>query len=318
MDNYNKGDEKKSKLSAWVWIVLIAVLAAVITYNLKPAPDGQKKETLTEKLQKKAQDIAKQRKSKSEKKSKPQKESIKATTFKLSDDGTNCTDSVIALSSEFIAINPYKFKGNKNIKEVYMGRNLEHVAENAFERCTNLKKLHFQSVVKVINDNAFWGCTSLEHLDVDVWTVGLNGFYGCSSLQDVRLGDHLWWLRDGAFANCKNLKRVLMGVTLAKLEDGAFTGSPNIEEFSVPNDYKRHMFFVMRNCKKVKTVYMLTLEYFDFPANNPIPNFPSADCTLYVPDVFLDQFKADAQWSRFGKILPLSQSKYYTAEGFSK
>ena len=45
---------------------------------------------------------------------------------------------------------------------------------------------------------------------------------------------------------------------------------------------------------------------------------PQKGCTLYVPDAFLAQFQADAEWSQFGSIQPLSKSKYFTAEGFLK
>jgi hypothetical protein len=45
---------------------------------------------------------------------------------------------------------------------------------------------------------------------------------------------------------------------------------------------------------------------------------PNKNCTLYVPDAFIAQFKADADWMQFGAIEPLSKSRYFTKEGFLK
>jgi hypothetical protein len=45
---------------------------------------------------------------------------------------------------------------------------------------------------------------------------------------------------------------------------------------------------------------------------------PNKNCTLYVPDAFIAQFKADVDWMQFGAIEPLSKSRYFTKEGFLK
>ena len=65
---------------------------------------------------------------------------------------------------------------------------------------------------------------------------------------------------------------------------------------------------------KWKTIYLLSTEYYPMPKNCT----PNAAATLYVPDAFVKQFAEDADWQRFGKIEPLSKSKYFTAEGLWK
>ena len=224
------------------------------------------------------------------------------------------TSPVIGFTDKILDIKAEEFKGNENIREIIVPKHIEHIAESAFEGCTNLETIHFAGEMKVINDNAFAGCTSLKKLMVDTWTVGLSSFEGCTSLEEVRFGDHMWWIRANAFAGCTSLKSILMGITLEKLEDDAFAGCKAVEEFSVPQAMKNRMFGYFADCPNVKKVYILSTEFFPVPKNCT----PKASTTIYVPDAFLAQFQGDAGWSKFGEILPLSQSKYFADNGFWK
>lgn len=224
------------------------------------------------------------------------------------------TAEKMGFGSNILTINPDEFKDNKTLREVWVGPQIEHIANYAFAGCTSLEKVHFQGEVKVINDEAFKDCSALKNLRVDVYTVGLNAFQGCASLETARFGEHIWWIREGAFANCRKLRSVLMGITMKKLEDGAFEGCTGIEEFSIPNDFKNRMFGLVPSATKWKKIYLLSTEYYPMPKNCT----PNKGCTLYVPDAFLAKFQADTDWMQFGSIEPLSKSKYFTAEGLWK
>ena len=224
------------------------------------------------------------------------------------------TEEKMGFGSHVQSINPSEFKDNKSLREVWVGPQIKHIAEGAFAGCSSLEKVHFQGEVAVINDEAFRDCSSLKNLRVDVYTIGLDAFRGCTSLETARFGEHIWWIRDGAFGDCRKLRSVLMGITMQKIEDGAFEGCTSIEEFSIPNDFKNRMFGLVPSVSKWKKVYLLSTEYYAMPKNCT----PQKGCTLYVPDAFLAQYQADADWMQFGSIEPLSKSKYFTAEGFWK
>lgn len=224
------------------------------------------------------------------------------------------TEEKMGFGSQIQSINTNEFMGNTSLREVWVSPNIKHIANNAFEGCTSLEKVHFQGDMPVINDEAFKGCTSLKNLQVDVYTIGLDAFRGCTSLETARFGEHIYWIREGAFGGCRKLRSVLMAITMQKLENGAFDGCTNIEEFSVPNDFKNRMFGLIPSASKWKKIYLLSTEYYAMPKNCT----PVKGCTLYVPDAFLAKFQEDAGWSQFGSIQPLSKSKYFTAEGFLK
>ena len=224
------------------------------------------------------------------------------------------TEEKMGFGSNIQSINTEEFKDNKSIKEVWIAPQIKHIANYAFAGCTALEKVHFQGEMPVINDEAFKGCSSLKNLRVDVYTIGLNTFSGCTSLETARFGEHIYWIRDGAFGGCSKLKSIIMAITMSKLEDGAFEGCTGIEEFSVPNDFKNRMFGLIPSADKWKKIYLLSTEYYPMPKNCT----PNSNCTLYVPDAFLDKFQADEGWKQFAAIEPLSTSKYFTAEGFLK
>lgn len=225
------------------------------------------------------------------------------------------TEEKMGFTSQIQSINESEFAGNKSIKEVWIAPQIKHIVNKAFYGCTSLEKVHFQGEIPVINDQAFEGCSALKNLLVDVYTIGVDAFKDCTSLETARFGEHIWWIRVGAFENCKKLRSVLMGITMKKIDDGAFAGCTGLEEFTVPNDFKNRMFgLVTASAAKWKKVYLLSTEYYAMPKNCT----PNKGCTLYVPDAFLAQFKADAGWTQFGAIEPLSKSKYFTAEGFWK
>ncbi len=213
-------------------------------------------------------------------------------------------------------VKDHEFEGNQSLKELYLLNGFVHVSPYGFAGCTNLEKIVSTGTVDVLNDFSFQGCSSLKALDMNVRTVGLSTFQGCTSLEYFHSGDDLYWVRDSAFADCKNLKSVIMGIALNKFEDAAFAGCTEIEEISVPNDWKLHMFNVYKDMPKLQKVYLLTMEYYEFPANSI--DFPCEQVDLYVPDSFLDKFKESTSWTRFKSILPLSQSAYFTEMGSRK
>ncbi len=209
-----------------------------------------------------------------------------------------------------------EFQGNQHIKELYITDHCVNIAPFAFANCSNLEKIVSTTTIDVVNDDAFENCTSLKVLDNDIRTIGLNSFAGCTSLESFITTDNLYWVRDSAFLGCTSLKTVILGITMTKFEDGAFADCPNIEEISIPAAWKLHMFNVYQSMPNLKKVYLLTTEHFAFPENSKDFNCEQVD--LYVPDVFVQNFKDDETWARFKSISPLSSTEYFNEMGARK
>lgn len=183
---------------------------------------------------------------------------------------------------------------------------------------TEAKAIRSAGVVSAIGDSAFSICKELETVKIKCKVIGLKSFEGCTSLRNVYITNNLNWLRSEAFANCPRLETVLLSTTLSNIEDNVFLNSNNIREVSIPNNVKTHFFRHLSHCGKINTIYLLCLDYFKMPKSIKEAPIQFSRCKLYVPDSKIEQFRNNADWSRFGEILPLSHSRWYDEKGWWK
>lgn len=194
-----------------------------------------------------------------------------------------------------------------------------HFAGNEYALAANdVKTIRSAGVVSTIGDNAFGTCQELETVNIRCKIIGKESFKGCASLRTAIIPRNLNWLRQEAFANCPQLETVLLSTTLSQIEDNVFLNSNNIREVSIPNNVKTHFFLHLSHCRKINTIYLLSLNYFKMPKSIKDAPIKFSKCKLYVPDSNLEQFRNNADWSRFGQILPLSQSRWFDAKGWGK
>ena len=95
-------------------------------------------------------------------------------------DSENNTDSSKYYISDAVRIRGFDkntFRGNTNIKGIFMSKYISEIPDNAFEGCTSLEKVIALGVSK-IGDNAFKDCTSLQPFTVDKYidSLGNNAF----------------------------------------------------------------------------------------------------------------------------------------------
>ena len=180
------------------------------------------------------------------------------------------------------------------------------------------KTIRSAGVVSTIGDNAFCSYQELETVNIKCKVVGKESFKGCASLRTAIITCNLNWLRSEAFANCPRLETVLLSTTLSQIEDNVFMNSNNIREVSIPNNVKTHFFQHLSHCRKINTIYLLSLDYFKMPKSIKDAPIQFSKCKLYVPDSKLEQFRKNADWARFGQILPLSQSRWFDKKGWGK
>ena len=196
-------------------------------------------------------------------------------------------------------------------KSEFAGNEYAFVAQDA-------KTIRSAGVVSTIGDNAFGTCQELETVNIRCKIIGKESFKGCASLRTAIITRNLNWLRSEAFANCPQLETVLLSTTLSHIEDNVFLNSNNIREVSIPNNVKTHFFQHLSHCRKINTIYLLSLDYFKMPKSLKDAPVQFSKCKLYVPDSKLEQFRKNADWARFGQILPLSQSRWFDEKGWGK
>lgn len=90
------------------------------------------------------------------------------------------------------AIEKNAFKGNKKLKTVKIGSNIEKIGANAFNKCVNLKKVTIPSKVKTIQKGAFANCKNLKSVTIQTKkltkkTVGAGAFKGVNGKATVKV-----------------------------------------------------------------------------------------------------------------------------------
>ena len=211
----------------------------------------------------------------------------------------------------------YKRFYNKDTRTLTLPKSEFAGNEYAFA-AQDAKTIRSAGVVSTIGDNAFCSYQELETVNIKCKIVGKESFKGCASLRTAIITRNLNWLRSEAFANCPQLETVLLSTTLSHIEDNVFLNSNNIREVSIPNNVKTHFFQHLSHCRKINTIYLLSLDYFKMPKSIKDAPIQFSKCKLYVPDSKLEQFRKNADWARFGQILPLSQSRWFDEKGWGK
>lgn len=211
----------------------------------------------------------------------------------------------------------YKRFYNKDTRTLTLPKSEFAGNEYAFA-AQDAKTIRSAGVVSTIGDNAFCSYQKLETVNIKCKIVGIESFKGCASLRTAIITRNLNWLRSEAFANCPQLETVLLSTTLSHIEDNVFLNSNNIREVSIPNNVKTHFFQHLSHCRKINTIYLLSLDYFKMPKSIKDAPIQFSKCKLYVPDSKLEQFRKNADWARFSQILPLSQSRWFDEKGWGK
>ena len=101
-----------------------------------------------------------------------------------------------------VAIAADAFKGQTEIKQVYMSDNIEHIDASAFEGCKGLEYVDFSDNLKTIGARAFYGCKSLADVYIvneTLVSIGEAAFGNMGVIQNLDLPQHQFEVHNKAF-----------------------------------------------------------------------------------------------------------------------
>ena len=118
-------------------------------------------------------------------------------------------------------------KGNKTVKEVTVGDNIEEIGASAFQNATNLTTVKLGKKVTKIDKNSFAGCTKLKKVTSSgsaVTSIGESAFKGDKALTSVDFSkSKVKTIGKNAFNGDKKLNTIkLNGNAITKVGKGAF------------------------------------------------------------------------------------------------
>ena len=201
---------------------------------------------------------------------------------------SNCSGlTSLTIPNSVTSIGPYAFEGCSGLTSVTIGNSVTSISQGAFERCSGLTSVTIPNSVTRIWESVFSGCSGLTSVTIgnSVWSIEDSAFSGCSGLTSVTIPNSVTSIGGWAFSDCSGLTSVTIGNSVTSIWYAAFSG-----------------------CSKLLDVYCYAVDV-PFAQSNAFSTSNREKATLHVPAASIESYKATAPWSRFGKIVALTDEE---------
>lgn len=142
----------------------------------------------------------------------------------------------IVLPAGLRYIGDYCFMFCHNLTDFELPEGLEYIGKNAFTSCKGPTSLRVPASVRYIGENAFNQCDGLEELVYAAPDVrSLNPFLYCRNLKRITLTDDVRTIPDGFASQAQALEEVRGGENVEYIGEGAFSGASQLKAFVLPS-----------------------------------------------------------------------------------
>ncbi len=215
----------------------------------------------------------------------------------------------ITLPTCLTTIGASAFEGCNNLTSIEIPNSVTTINNSAFRSCTTLKKITIPNSVSFIGEAAFYECRALSSVTIEYGLTSISDycFAFCSSLSTINLPNSLVSIGNNAFFNCTNLLSCTMPNNVKTIGSYAFYGCKHMKSFVIGNGCNYIDYSVFGDCFYLDDVYC----YADVVPNTHDAVFGFSYvgyATLHVPSAALQAYKSSITWSKFGKIVALTNS----------
>ena len=214
-----------------------------------------------------------------------------------------------------------------------IGNGLKSIPTYAFSNCSSLPAIQIPQNVATIGNYVFNGCTSLKTVLMDEGegelNLGSNGssplfvncpldtvyigrnityptasnkgyspFYRNTSLRSVSITDKETEISTNEFYGCTNLKNVRIGDGVTTIGDWAFSGCSSLDYFSFGSSVECIGKEAFSDCSAM-TSLVSKAETPPTCGSQALDDINKWECTLMVPDGFVEAYQAAPQWKEF-------------------
>ena len=164
----------------------------------------------------------------------------------------------------------YIFSGSKNLKEVFLPKNLRTIGEEAFSNCKKLTTVHFPDKIDSIATRAFYksGLSGEFNVPKQLRVVGKQAF-GSTKFNKVVIHSDVLAAKDNivytlygnsVFADCDELTEVIVKEGCTMLELG-FSHCTSLTKVSLPSSLEKIGYlseythnYIFNKCENLKTI----------------------------------------------------------------
>jgi hypothetical protein len=123
------------------------------------------------------------------------------------------------------------------IEDLYRGKPVTSIAENAFRKCWDMTEIVIGNNVKTIGEGAFLHCKDLVKVTIptSVTSIGDSAFQDCKALTTINVPESVTEISDYTFAYCKSLKSIDLHNKLLTVGEAAFLECAALETITIPD-----------------------------------------------------------------------------------
>ncbi len=128
------------------------------------------------------------------------------------------------------------FKISDYVEEVVLSDTVTHIADSAFEGCTNLKSIVIPEGIKTVGYRAFAECTSLACVELPdtLTTIGSSAFFNCKALKSLVFPESITAIPASIFYFCESLESVVIPASVTRIDSTAFSCCTSLTEITIP------------------------------------------------------------------------------------
>ena len=214
------------------------------------------------------------------------------------------------------------------LQEVYIGKNVTSISNNAFQSCSSLASITIPNGVTSIVTYAFQGCYSLVSITIPdgVTSIGDHTFQNCSSLASITITDGVTSIRSSAFQYCYSLASITIPDGVTSISSNAFQHCYVLSRIAIPNGVKYIDSAAFANCYSLASIAIpdsityinsstfancYGMRYYDFSACTDIPsllktnafNGIPSDCQMLIPAALYDEWSVATNWATYASYM---------------
>lgn len=193
------------------------------------------------------------------------------------------------------------------LTSVALPTGLTAIPNQAFAECNELESAPIPQGVTSIGYDAFGNCHKLASitLPAGLTSIQSGAFFGCASLTSIVIPSGVQYIEGKTFSYCTGLKSLTLQEGTTAIYDYAFTGCTLLTTITLPSTLEGICDAAFYGCNSLKSIYALNPQGIGIKGK-PFEEYTQSQCTLYVPEGSMYNYKRWEEWNAFNHIVEFS------------
>lgn len=193
------------------------------------------------------------------------------------------------------------------LASVALPTDLTAIPNQAFAECNELESAPIPQGVTSIGYDAFGNCHKLASitLPAGLTSIQSGAFFGCASLTSIVIPSGVQYIEGKTFSYCTGLKSLTLQEGTTDIHDYAFTGCTLLTTITLPSTLGTICDAAFYRCNSLESIYALNPRGIGIKGK-PFEEYTQSQCTLYVPEGSMYNYKRWEEWNAFNHIVEFS------------